>query len=136
MRSRALDRGADLVWSAEPGTVSGKRSTLDTRLSRPDSILYTHDGSPHTYAPLCSVALGRVLVIDKPKYLNSPETPVYHKGASSTACFEARQQTVRLDDVGLSSKAIWTLIALAQHGLWTNAVATLGTPYQREHLQL
>ena len=42
---------------------------------------------------------GRVLGDDKPKYLNSPETPVYHKGRELYGLFEARQQNRQLDDV-------------------------------------
>ncbi|WOD11829.1 DNA primase [Pseudomonas sp. NyZ704] len=76
---------------------------------------------------------GRVLGDDKPKYLNSPETPVYHKGRELYGLFEARQQNRQLDDV-LVVEGYMDVIALAQHGV-TNAVATLGTATSEEHLK-
>ncbi|MFO7706243.1 MAG: DNA primase [Halopseudomonas sp.] len=76
---------------------------------------------------------GRVLGDDKPKYLNSPETPVYHKGRELYGLYEARQQNRQLDDV-LVVEGYMDVIALAQHGV-TNAVATLGTATSEEHLK-
>ncbi|PCC98790.1 DNA primase [Halopseudomonas pelagia] len=76
---------------------------------------------------------GRVLGDDKPKYLNSPETPVYHKGRELYGLFEARQQNRQLDDI-LVVEGYMDVIALAQHGV-TNAVATLGTATSEEHLK-
>lgn len=76
---------------------------------------------------------GRVLGDDKPKYLNSPETPVYHKGRELYGLFEARQQNRQLDDV-VVVEGYMDVIALAQHGV-TNAVATLGTATSEEHLK-
>lgn len=76
---------------------------------------------------------GRVLGDDKPKYLNSPETPVYHKGRELYGLYEARQQNRQLDDV-LVVEGYMDVIALAQHGI-TNAVATLGTATSEEHLK-
>lgn len=76
---------------------------------------------------------GRVLGDDKPKYLNSPETPVYHKGQELYGLYEARQANRQLDDV-LVVEGYMDVIALAQHGV-TNAVATLGTATSEEHLK-
>ncbi|WP_022961594.1 DNA primase [Halopseudomonas pelagia] len=76
---------------------------------------------------------GRVLGDDKPKYLNSPETPIYHKGRELYGLYEARQQNRQLDDV-LVVEGYMDVIALAQHGV-TNAVATLGTATSEEHLK-
>ncbi|MFN3581921.1 MAG: DNA primase, partial [Pseudomonas sp.] len=76
---------------------------------------------------------GRVLGEDKPKYLNSPETDVYHKGRELYGLYEARQQNRNLDDV-LVVEGYMDVIALAQHGV-TNAVATLGTATSEEHLK-
>lgn len=76
---------------------------------------------------------GRVLGDDKPKYLNSPETPVYHKGRELYGLYEARQQNRQLGDV-LVVEGYMDVIALAQHGV-TNAVATLGTATSEEHLK-
>ena len=42
---------------------------------------------------------GRVLGDDKPKYLNSPETPVFHKGQELYGLYEARQKNRDLDEI-------------------------------------
>jgi DNA primase len=76
---------------------------------------------------------GRVLGDDKPKYLNSPETPVFHKGRELYGLFEARRQNRQLNDV-LVVEGYMDVVALAQHGI-SNAVATLGTATSEEHLR-
>ncbi|MEH6799447.1 MAG: DNA primase [Halopseudomonas sabulinigri] len=76
---------------------------------------------------------GRVLGDDKPKYLNSPETPVFHKGQELYGLYEAKQQNRQLDDI-LVVEGYMDVIALAQHGV-TNAVATLGTATSEDHLK-
>jgi DNA primase len=50
---------------------------------------------------------GRVLGDDKPKYLNSPETPVFHKARNSTASMK-RARTIATSMKSSWSKAIWT----------------------------
>jgi len=76
---------------------------------------------------------GRVLGDDKPKYLNSPETPVYHKGRELYGLYEARKQQRKLERV-VMVEGYMDVIALAQHGI-TYAVATLGTAASTTHLQ-
>ncbi|SDS45412.1 DNA primase [Halopseudomonas sabulinigri] len=76
---------------------------------------------------------GRVLGDDKPKYLNSPETPVFHKGQELYGLYEAKQQNRQLQDI-LVVEGYMDVIALAQHGV-TNAVATLGTATSEDHLK-
>jgi DNA primase len=76
---------------------------------------------------------GRVLGDDKPKYLNSPETPVFHKGQELYGLFEARKSNRDLDEV-MVVEGYMDVIALAQQGL-RNAVATLGTATSEEHLK-
>jgi len=76
---------------------------------------------------------GRVLGDDKPKYLNSPETPVFHKGQELYGLFEVRRHTRDLDEV-IVVEGYMDVIALAQQGL-RNAVATLGTATSEEHLK-
>ncbi|TKD39912.1 DNA primase [Azotobacter chroococcum] len=76
---------------------------------------------------------GRVLGDDKPKYLNSPETPVFHKGQELYGLFEARRHNRDLDEV-IVVEGYMDVIALAQQGL-RNAVATLGTATSEEHLK-
>jgi DNA primase len=76
---------------------------------------------------------GRVLGDDKPKYLNSPETPVFHKGQELYGLFEARRHNRDLDEI-IVVEGYMDVIALAQQGL-RNAVATLGTATSEEHLK-
>ena len=76
---------------------------------------------------------GRVLGDDKPKYLNSPETPVFHKGQELYGLFEARKFNRSLDEI-IVVEGYMDVIALAQQGL-RNAVATLGTAPSEEHMK-
>ena len=75
---------------------------------------------------------GRVLGEGTPKYLNSPETPVFSKGRELYGLFEARNA---LRDAGyvLVTEGYMDVVALAQLG-FPNAVATLGTACTGEHV--
>jgi DNA primase len=75
---------------------------------------------------------GRVLGDAKPKYLNSPETPVFHKGRELYGLFEARQANTRLERLVIV-EGYMDVVALAQFGI-RNAVATLGTSTSEDHL--
>ncbi len=75
---------------------------------------------------------GRVLGDDKPKYLNSPETPVFHKGQELYGLFEARQAYRELPRL-LVVEGYMDVVALAQFGI-RYGVATLGTACSGEHL--
>ncbi len=76
---------------------------------------------------------GRVLGDEKPKYLNSPETPVFHKGRELYGLFEARA-ALREAGYVLVTEGYMDVVALAQLG-FPNAVATLGTACTPEHVQ-
>ena len=76
---------------------------------------------------------GRVLGDEKPKYLNSPETPVFHKGRELYGLFEARH-ALREAGYVLVTEGYMDVVALAQLG-FPNAVATLGTACTPEHVQ-
>jgi DNA primase len=76
---------------------------------------------------------GRVLGDEKPKYLNSPETPVFHKGRELYGLFEART-AMREQGYALVTEGYMDVVALAQLG-FPNAVATLGTACTPEHVQ-
>lgn len=76
---------------------------------------------------------GRVLGDDKPKYLNSPETAVFHKGQELYGLYEARQHNRQLTEI-IVVEGYMDVIALAQQGL-RNAVATLGTATSEEHIR-
>ena len=75
---------------------------------------------------------GRVLNDDKPKYLNSPESPVFHKGQELYGLYEARQsgKLTRL----LVVEGYMDVVALAQNGI-SEAVATLGTATSTTHIE-
>jgi DNA primase len=76
---------------------------------------------------------GRVLGDDKPKYLNSPETEIFHKGRELYGLYQARQANRTLDRL-LVVEGYMDVIALAQHGI-NNATATLGTATSKTHLE-
>jgi DNA primase len=68
---------------------------------------------------------GRILDKGEPKYLNSPETPVFHKGEELYGLYEARQAVKDLQRIVIV-EGYMDVVALAQHGI-KYAVATLGT---------
>ncbi len=68
---------------------------------------------------------------DGPKYLNSPETPIFHKGEELYGLFEARKSVRRLERL-IVVEGYMDVIALAQCGV-ANAVATLGTASGESH---
>ena len=76
---------------------------------------------------------GRVLDRGEPKYLNSPETPLFSKGRELYGLFEARQALRERGHV-LVVEGYMDVVALAQAG-FPNAVATLGTACTGEHVQ-
>ncbi|MDO9478395.1 MAG: toprim domain-containing protein, partial [Pseudohongiella sp.] len=67
-----------------------------------------------------------------PKYLNSPETPVFHKGSELYGLWEARKSRQKIDSF-LIVEGYMDVVALAQHGI-DFAVATLGTATSATHL--
>ncbi|WP_299876978.1 DNA primase [uncultured Cocleimonas sp.] len=76
---------------------------------------------------------GRVLGDDLPKYINSPETSVFHKGRELYGLYEARINTQKLDRI-IVVEGYMDVIALAQFGV-SYAVATLGTATTEEHIK-
>jgi DNA primase len=76
---------------------------------------------------------GRVLGEGTPKYLNSPETPVFSKGRELYGLFEARN-ALREAGYVLVTEGYMDVVALAQLG-FPNAVATLGTACTPDHVQ-
>ena len=76
---------------------------------------------------------GRVLDDETPKYLNSPETAVYHKGRELYGLYQARKATGKPERL-IVVEGYMDVVALAQHGIH-NAVATLGTAATDAHLE-
>jgi DNA primase len=76
---------------------------------------------------------GRVLDGGEPKYLNSPETPLFQKGNELYGLFEARQP-IREAGYVLVTEGYMDVVALAQLG-FPQSVATLGTACTTTHVQ-
>ena len=76
---------------------------------------------------------GRVMGDDKPKYLNSPETPVFHKGRELYGLYEARRRTRNLEQI-IVVEGYMDVVALAQHNI-NYSVATLGTATSPDHIE-
>ncbi|MES2072805.1 MAG: DNA primase [Pseudomonadota bacterium] len=76
---------------------------------------------------------GRILDQGEPKYLNSPETPLFQKGYELYGLFEARQ-AIREAGYVLVTEGYMDVVALAQMG-FPQAVATLGTACTPTHVQ-
>jgi DNA primase len=75
---------------------------------------------------------GRVIDQGEPKYMNSPETPLFHKGRELYGLYEARQARADFKRL-LIVEGYMDVVRLHQAGL-TYAVATLGTATTQEHL--
>jgi DNA primase len=76
---------------------------------------------------------GRIMEHGEPKYLNSPETPLFSKGSELYGLFEARQ-AIRDAGYVLVTEGYMDVVALAQMG-FPQAVATLGTACTTTHVQ-
>ncbi|WP_462146728.1 DNA primase [Pseudoalteromonas gelatinilytica] len=76
---------------------------------------------------------GRVMQADQgPKYLNSPETRIFHKGFELYGLYEAKQAHKKLDHI-LIVEGYMDVVALAEQGI-EYAVAALGTATTAEHM--
>ncbi len=78
---------------------------------------------------------GRTLGNDPAKYLNSPETPLFHKGRNLFGLYEAKQSSKADLSFLMVVEGYMDVVMLAHHGI-RNAVATLGTATTRDHLSL
>ena len=76
---------------------------------------------------------GRVLDSGEPKYLNSPETPIFRKGHELYGLYDARQSPGRPKQI-IVTEGYLDVASLVQHGI-ENAVATLGTATTAENLR-
>ncbi|WP_018994551.1 DNA primase [Thioalkalivibrio sp. ALJ2] len=75
---------------------------------------------------------GRLIEDGEPKYLNSPESEVFHKGQTIYGLFEARKAGTRLDDI-VVVEGYMDVVGLARAG-FRRAVACMGTALTRAHL--
>ena len=76
---------------------------------------------------------GRILDKGEPKYLNSPENSVFHKGYELYGLYETKQALRQIDHI-IVVEGYMDVVALAQHGI-NNAVASLGTATTTEQIQ-
>ncbi|WP_395344876.1 DNA primase [Ningiella sp. W23] len=76
---------------------------------------------------------GRIIEGDGPKYLNSPETPLFHKSYELYGLYQARQENRKIQRI-LVVEGYMDVVALSQFGI-TYAVAALGTATTPEHIQ-
>ena len=86
----------------------------------------------HNYRGQVVAFGGRILHSGEPKYLNSPETPVFQKGSELYNLHRARSPISKLG-YSLVVEGYMDIVALAQNGV-ENAVATLGTATTERHL--
>jgi DNA primase len=76
---------------------------------------------------------GRALGDETPKYLNSPETEIFHKGKELYGLYEARKHSPQLQRL-IVVEGYMDVVALSQYGI-KNVVATLGTATTKDHLE-
>jgi DNA primase len=76
---------------------------------------------------------GRIISGDGPKYLNSPETPIFHKSYELYGLFQARRENRKLERI-LVVEGYMDVVALSQFGI-SYAVAALGTATTPDHIQ-
>ena len=74
---------------------------------------------------------GRILNQDQPKYLNSPETPLFHKGRELYGLYECQQALRKIERLVIV-EGYMDVISLAQHGI-DYAVASMGTATTDDH---
>ena len=115
-----------LVIEGEPETEGARRKRYDRFRDRVMFPIRSPRGKTIGFG-------GRVLGAGEPKYLNSPETPVFSKGRELYGLFEARDE-LRHANVAIVVEGYMDVVMLAQHGVG-NAVATLGTATTPEHVR-
>jgi len=76
---------------------------------------------------------GRVFDDSLPKYLNSPETPIFHKGRELYGLFQARHHLKDMQRIYIV-EGYMDVLALTQYGI-RNVVASLGTAVTENHLE-
>lgn len=76
---------------------------------------------------------GRALGDAMPKYINSPETPLFHKSNSLYGLYEARQSPGKISQL-IIVEGYMDVVALSQHDI-PNSVATLGTATNSQHVR-
>ena len=132
--------GWDNLMSTLGATAPAQKALLDTGMLTQNEKKRTYDRFRHRIMFPIHDHRGRIVgfggrVLDQgePKYLNSPETPIFHKGSELYGLFAARGGIKDADGV-LVVEGYMDVVALAEAGI-NNAVATLGTATTPMHLQ-
>jgi DNA primase len=120
------ESGLVIVHEEDPGSGPGQAKRYDRFRDRVMFPIRNVKGE-------CIGFGGRVLGDGTPKYLNSPETPVFSKGRELYGLWEARH-ALREHGFVLVTEGYMDVVALAQLG-FPNAVATLGTACTTDHVQ-
>ena len=117
---------AGLVTSRDGGGGENSRDQYDRFRGRIIFPIEDHRGRVVAFG-------GRILGDGEPKYLNSPETPLFHKGAELYGLHRARR-SIGSENRSVVVEGYMDVVSLAQFGV-DNSVATLGTATTRTHLQ-
>ena len=137
--------GWDTLMSTLGATTPAQKALLDTGMLTQNEKKRTYDRFRHRIMFPIHDHRGRVVgfggrVLEQadpnpgnPKYLNSPETPIFHKGSELYGLHGARGAIKEAENV-LVVEGYMDVVALAQAGI-DNAVATLGTATTPMHLQ-
>lgn len=134
--------GWDNLMSTLGATTPAQKALIDTGMLTHNEQKRTYDRFRHRIMFPIEDHRGRVVgfggrVLDsdsrEAKYLNSPETPIFHKGSELYHLYGARGAIKEADGV-LVVEGYMDVVALAQAGI-DNAVATLGTATTPMHLQ-
>jgi len=137
--------GWDNLLSTHGVTAPAQKALLDTGMLTQNEQKRTYDRFRHRIMFPIHDHRGRIVgfggrVLERaepqpgnPKYLNSPETPIFHKGSELYGLFAARGGIKEADGV-LVVEGYMDVVALAEAGI-DNAVATLGTATTPMHLQ-
>jgi len=123
-RGRVIAFGGRILNKAATALPTGDAGGEDGR-----SVEKSGEGSPVRDPGVQDARRG-----DGPKYLNSPETPLFHKGQQLFALWQVRQAHSKIPRL-IVVEGYMDVIALFQHGI-TQAVATLGTATTRDHAEL
>jgi DNA primase len=130
LTAHALGRGAsrdDLVLAGVAARRESDGRTYDRFRGRLIFPIRGTDGQVAGFG-------GRVIGEGEPKYLNSPETPLYHKGSLLYGLYQARRQPGRRPSIAVVEGYL-DVIACHRHGL-TDTVAPLGTALTEDHARM
>jgi DNA primase len=108
-------------------SVQGEKGFYDRFRDRIIFPIFNLRGKPVAFG-------GRIVQEGEPKYLNSPETPIFKKGSLLYALYQAKREIVAQEEV-IVVEGYTDVLALFQAGI-SNTVATLGTAFTAEHFRL